>query len=253
MVAGAIAIPGLAELQKKGAAKNRLHASRPSRSVLVRGHGAADKAKGAAKEVKGAKAAAKGGVGSEVAKAKKLAAPAKAGAGKDLAAVKKSLAGHKAAGLKATGPARSVMVRDKGLAGAKLKGTAKEVHAAKAAAKGGVGSEVAKAKKLAAPAKAGAGKDLAAVKKSLAGHKAAGLKATGPARSVMVRDKGLAGKNLRSAKAGLGGRLGGLKQLKKTAGASKPLKSLGKAASVAQKAQPHAGKAVQMGRLLRSI
>ena len=191
MVASAIVIPGLAELQKKGAAKNRLPANRPSRSVLVRSHGAADKAKGSAKEVKAAKAAVKGGVGSEVAKARKLAAPGKAGAGKDLAAVKKSLAAHKAAGLKATGPARSVMVRDKGVVGAKLKGSAKEVKAAKAAVKGGVGSEVAKARKLAAPGKAGAGKDLATVKKSLAAHKAAGLKATGPARSVMVRDKGL--------------------------------------------------------------
>jgi hypothetical protein len=177
MMAGAIAIPGLAELRKKARAKNQVHPARPSKSVLVRSHGATGKAKGVAKGAK----------------------------------------------------------------------------AAKSAVKGGVGSEAAKAKKLVAPAKTGAGKDLAAVKKSLAAHKAAGLKATGPARSVLVRDKAAAGKSLRSAKAGLGGPLGRLKSLKKAAGASAPVKSLGKAASAAQKAQPQTDKAVQMGRLLRSI
>jgi hypothetical protein len=157
-----------------------------------------------------------------------------------------------------SGPPRSVLVRSKG-SGGRAKAGAKGLGAIKSARKG-VGSEVAKAHKLAAPVKGGASKELGKVKKSLAAHKAAAVKAAGPARSVMIKQKGLAAKDIRSAKKALGGRIGGLKRLKKTAASSKPIeslgkagKSIGKAGALANKAQPQAGRAVQAGRLLRSI
>ena len=88
------------------------------------------------------------------------------------------------------------MVRQKGLAGKNLKALAGELKAAKGGVKGATGKELAQVKKAGVPARKVAAKDAAGLKKAIGFKTKAALKAMAPARSALVRQKGLAGKNL---------------------------------------------------------
>jgi hypothetical protein len=238
MAGGMLAIPGFEALKKTGAAKNAAQASAPARSVLVRQKGAAGA--GAKNDISAAKAAARSGLAPGLAKAHQMAMPVKGAAGKEMAQLKKLMAGQKSAGMKAASPARSVLVKDKGLVGGRLGGAKNEISAAKAGAKSSLAPGLAKAKQAAAPVKGAAGKEVADLKKVLAGRKSAAMKATSPARSVLVKEKGILGKGLQAGKGGL----------------AKDLAALKKAPGVAKAAQ--AGKAVggsadakKLGRLAR--
>ncbi len=95
-------------------------------------------------------------------------------------------------------PAHSALVRQKGVAGQNLKSLAGELKAAKGGAKGVLSQELTHVKKAALPAHKLALKDAAGLKKAIGVKKVAALKAMAPAHSALVRQKGVAGQNLKS-------------------------------------------------------
>ncbi|MGH9055813.1 MAG: histone [Acidimicrobiales bacterium] len=251
---------GYADLRKTAAAKNAAKRARPAKSVLIKqrglGVGGAKKAGGAGKSelvaLKKKATPAKSAVARELAAAKKAAAPKKAALKKGV--LKKVAPGGRPAALKKGAPAKSVLVRQKGLVGAQAKKSAKEAGVLKAAGKGTAGKELAALKKAASPAKSAVSKELAAAKKAAAPKKAALKKAAlagksaalrkgAPAKSVLIRQKGLAAGKARGAKGALG----------KELGAARKSPAALKAAGLAKKAKagPGAAKAARLGRLLR--
>jgi hypothetical protein len=195
----------------------------PVRSALVRQKVHAVKDIGAVKQrAKALKGVAKSNLAKEMGSLKKAALPYKQLAKKDEAALKQHLKMQKQAALKAVAPTRSALVRQKVHADKNLLAYKNQLKTMEGTAKSQV-------KKAALPYKQLAKKDEALLKQEAQLRKQALLKATTPVKSVLVRQKQLATKDLSLVKGQLGKDVTSLKSTAK--------KDLGAAKSAAQQTE----------------